>query len=96
MSDRMPPKLNRNASVQGPIVISSGFHSLNDNGTSFFLNFFCTPLSCLIFSFILGTEASPLKLFSRAKNAINSIYHEFYSFIDEIYGFLDCNNVVQF
>ena len=39
-----------------------------------------------------GTEASPLKLFSRAKNAINSIYHEFYSFIDEIYVFLDCKS----
>ena len=35
--------------------------------------------------------ASPLKLFSRAKQAINTIYHEFNSFISEIYLFIDCN-----
>ena len=35
-------------------------------------------------------ESSPLKLFSKAKQAINSIYHEFDSFIAEIYTFLDC------
>lgn len=37
-----------------------------------------------------GSEASPLKLFSRAKQAINTIYQEFYSFIGEINQFLDC------
>ncbi len=37
-----------------------------------------------------GSEASPLKLFSRAKQAINSIYSEFDSFIGEIYSFMEC------
>jgi hypothetical protein len=35
-------------------------------------------------------EASPLKLFSRAKQAINSIYQEFNTFVGEINVFLDC------
>ncbi len=44
----MPPKLNRNASVQGPMVISSGFHSLNENGMAIFLSFYL-PLSNKLF-----------------------------------------------
>ncbi len=39
---------------------------------------------------LLGVEASPLKLFSRAKQAINSIYSEFDSFIAEVDAFVDC------
>lgn len=35
-------------------------------------------------------DNSPLKLFSRAKNAINTIYQEFYLFIGEVNQFLDC------
>lgn len=41
-----------------------------------------------------GADASPLKLFSQAKQAINSIYHEFHLFIDEIYAFLDCKFLI--
>jgi hypothetical protein len=35
------------------------------------------------------TDSSPLKLFTRAKNAINSIYLDFYTFIEETYTFID-------
>lgn len=34
-------------------------------------------------------DTSPLKLFTRAKNAINSIYMDFYTFIEEAYTFID-------
>jgi hypothetical protein len=41
-------------------------------------------------------DGSPLKLFSRSKQAINSIYQEFYTFIGEIYQFLDCKKLHHF
>lgn len=42
-----------------------------------------------------GTDASPLKLFSKAKQAINSIYTEFDSFLIEINDFLDSTDVIN-
>ena len=41
-------------------------------------------------------ENSPLKLFSRAKNAINAIYSGFDAFLLEVYQFLDCKSTVFF
>lgn len=42
-----------------------------------------------------GVETSPLKLFSKAKQAINSIYNEFDSFLGEIYSFVDSPDMVN-
>ena len=40
------------------------------------------------------SEVSPLKLFSRAKGAINSIYQQSYLFIGEVNEFLDCKPLI--
>lgn len=40
-------------------------------------------------------EASPLKLFSKAKQAINSIYNEFDSFIEEVYAFIESPELIS-
>ena len=68
MSDRMLPKLNRNASMMPTTNTTGGYYSIkNDNNGYHSLN---------------GVlDSSPLKLFSRAKQSINTIYHEFYVFL---------------
>jgi mitofusin 2 len=38
-------------------------------------------------------DNSPLKLFSRAKNSINTIYKEFFDFLKEVYQFLDSTDL---
>jgi mitofusin 2 len=44
--------------------------------------------------FLLGLiDNSPLKLFSRAKNSINTIYKEFFDFLKEVYQFLDSTDL---
>lgn len=77
MSDRMLPKLNRNSSMMSTTNTSGGYYSIkNENNEYHSLN---------------GVlDSSPLKLFSRAKQSINTIYHEFYVFIGELYTYLDC------
>ena len=91
----MLPKLNRNTSLMNPsnngVSPYMGYHSLSTNGQLQFIRHIISCEDSLnIIEWLLGMESSPLKLFSKAKQAINSIYHEFDSFIAEIYTFLDC------
>lgn len=79
MSDRMLPKLNRNSSMMPSTTASGDYHSIKGDASGYH-------------SLNNGAiDSSPLKLFSRAKQSINTIYHEFHKFIEEIYIYLDCN-----
>lgn len=81
MSDRMLPKLNRNTSM---VNNTSGGMAGGGPASGGFNSLEHNAM-----------DGSPLKLFSRAKQAINSIYQQFYGFIGEVNVFLDCNLIID-